>query len=113
MAALDVGKGWRQIPFPIMLVLIAPVSDANPTVQEWPVENCHEEQAEQTELEGGENWSLDGQTKIFQLWSEMTGGRVPGRDYLLRKTDGTVYAIKEVENLNHGKRFRCHCLKTN
>lgn len=112
MAGRDLDRGRFLIPDPIPITLVKPTAPLPPggAARSVTVERVQEQHAGET-TEVNEYGSFVVTRKVFHLWLVECLALPPHEGYEILHPDGTVWAVKEVEVLAHGRRFRCHCMR--
>lgn len=136
----DLDRGRFLLPSPETVTLRRPASRLAPAAFAV-IGRVQCQMVDQEVLDSPYGGTADGARRTFHLWRAEClaaggpdgprlvgyfggyfGGRceasepaalLPYRDYEIERTDGTVWTIKKVETLAHGRRFRCHTVQRN
>lgn len=111
MAGRDLDRGRLLIPNPIVITLTRPASRVGGAAASITVSNVQEQHATQEDQDSPLGGAFHGTTRTFHLWYVECLAMRPWHDYEITHPDGSIWIIKEIETLAHGRRFRCHCLQ--
>lgn len=98
---------------PITVTLRRPPSPLDPDGTAITVANVQEQPASQEEFDLSVDSSLDGVRRKFHLYAAECEAMAPSKGYEIETDDGTVWVIKSVETLAHGRRFRVQTVQRN
>lgn len=111
MAGRDLNRGRLLLYDTITVTLTRPASRVGGAAASVTVANVQEQHATQDDQDHPMGGAFHGTTRTFHLWLVECQAMPPWHDYEITKQDGSVWIIKAVEKLAHGRRFRCHCLQ--
>lgn len=97
----------------VTVTLTRPASYAGGDAASVTVQEALEEASAEQRTDSPMGGVLDGTRRSFHLWLSQCGSLPPQMDYLITKADATVWVIKEVNVLDQGRRFLCHCVQRN